>query len=358
MKICFVTGTESIHSIRWIEWFVSRGHDVHVITPTHDYVEGTDIYCIGKKENGGSVNFIRKTSQTRKLVKKINPDILHAFYAFGTGTFADLSGFHPFVLTAQGSDILTDPSSRIKKVAVKHTLKNADAITCDALHLKAHMMQLGAGGKKINIVYFGTDSIKFSPQQKDESIRKELGLNDDPVVISLRSLNPIYDVGTLVDAIPLVLKQIPDAKFVIAGKGSQEKLLKNKASLLGVDDSVRFIGFIQNDRLPFYLTASDVYVSTSLSDAGLSASTAEAMACELPVVVTDFKVNAEWVKDGESGFIFPLKDSEVLAEKIIILLKDNNLGKQFGSNGRRVVTDNLDFHKEMCKVEEIYREIM
>lgn len=359
MKICFVAGTnpESIHSVRWIKWFVSRGHEVYAISPSHSSIEGVTTYFIGKKENGGPFNFIRKITQTRKIIKKLNPDIVHALYAFGTGTFADFSGAHPFVLTAFGSDILIDPLSKIKRAAVKHTLKKADVITCDATHLKESMINLGADGDKINIVYFGTDNSMFSPQQKDKNIRKELGLIDVPVVISLRSLSPLYDVETLVDTIPLVLKEVPDTKFVIAGQGTQEEMLKNKASLLGVEDSVRFIGFVQNDRLPFYLTSSDVYVSTSLSDAGLSASTAEAMACELPVVVTDFGENSEWVHDGHNGFVVPLKNPRLLAEKLIILLKDKNLRQEFGRNGRRIVKEKLDFDNEMYKMEKIYMEL-
>ena len=354
MKICFVAGTESIHSVRWIKWFVSRKHDVYVITPTHNKIKGAKTYPIGKNENGSFFNFIRKIVQTRKLIKEINPDIVHAFYVFGTGTFADFSGFHPFVLTAWGSDILIDPLSKTKRYAVKHALGNADAITCDAHHLKESMVNLDADASKISIVYFGTDANKFSPYQKDITIRKELGLSDNPIVISLRNLNSLYDVETLVDAIPLVLKVMPEVKFIIAGKGTQEEILKNKVRFFGVEDSVRFVGFIPNDKLPFYLTSSDVYVSTSLSDAGLAASTAEAMACELPVIVTDFGENSDWVKDGKNGFVIPLKDPESLAKHIIILLKDKNLRKEFGQNGRLVVKEKLDFHKEMCKTENIY----
>ena len=357
MKICFVGSARSIHVQRWVKWFVERGHEVHLITPVYEEIEGAEIYKIGGKE-GSITNFVRKMFQTRKLVKKIKPDILHAHYVFGYGTFAAFASYHPFVVTAWGSDILVDPSSRIKKIAVKHALKKADVITCDALHLKESMTKLGADGRKISIVYFGTDTTKYSPHQRDKSIRKELRLIANPVVISLRSLNPIYDVETLIDAIPLVLKDVPKAKFVIAGRGTQEEMLKSKANMLGISSSVRFVGFISNDKLPHYLTSSDVYVSTSLSDAGLSASTAEAMACGIPVVVTDFGANSEWVTDGKNGFVIPMKDPNLLAEKIIILLKDKDLREKFGQNGRLVIKEKLDFNKEMNKMGKIYKRMI
>lgn len=358
MKICYVGGAKSIHFQRWIKWIVNAGHDVHVITDHPTKIHNVKIYLLKQKKEGGYIGFISKMMQTKKLVNKINPDILHAHYAFGYGTFGAYANFHPYVLTAWGSDILVDTSSFSKKFFVKYALKKADLITCDAQHLKERMIKLGTAGKKINIIYFGTDSVKFSPQKKDKSIRDKLGLNNSPVVISLRLLKPIYNLESLINAIPLVLQQIPQAKFIIAGNGHEEKMLKDLASSLKVLDSIRFVGSIPNAELPNYLNASDVYVSTSLSDAGLAASTAEAMACELPVIVTDFGANAEWVKDGENGFVVPLKDPITLAEKIIILLQDKDLRKKFGKNGRQVIKERLDYNTEMNKMEKIYGELI
>jgi glycosyltransferase involved in cell wall biosynthesis len=358
MKICYVGDAKSIHLQRWIKWITNAGHDVHLITDYPIEINNVKIYSLKHKKDGGYINFISKMRQTKKLVNKINPDILHAHYAFGFGTFGAYTNFHPYVLTAWGSDILVDTSSIYKKFAVKYALKRADLITCDAQHLKDRMKDLGAEDKKINIIYFGTDSTKFSPQKKNEALRKKLELGNSPVVISLRMLKPIYNLESLVSAIPLVLKQISQAKFIIAGEGPEEKMLKEMASSLKVNDNIRFVGSIQNDELPYYLTTSDVYVSTSLSDAGLAASTAEAMACELPVISTDFGANAEWVKDGENGFLVPTKDPTLLAEKIIVLLKDRDLRLKFGKKGRKVITERLDYNREMSKMEKIYEELI
>lgn len=358
MKICYIGGANSIHLQRWIKWIANAGHDVHLITEYPIEIDNIKIHSLKYKKNGGFINFISKIIQTKKLVKKINPHILHAHYVFGYGTFAAFTNFHPFVLTAWGSDILVDTSSMFGKYAVKYSLKKADLITCDAQHLKQSMIKLGIEDQKIKIIYFGTDTIKFSPQKKNKSIREKLGLNDSPIVISLRSLKPIYNLESLITAIPLVLKQIPEAKFIIAGEGPEEKMLKEMATSLKIIDSIRFLGSIPNDQLPYYLTASDVYVSTSLSDAGLAASTAEAMACELPVISTDFGANAEWVKDGKNGFLIPMKNPTLLAEKIIVLLNDKDLRKKFGKNGRQIIKERLDYNTEMSKMEKMYEELI
>jgi glycosyltransferase involved in cell wall biosynthesis len=81
------------------------------------------------------------------------------------------------------------------------------------------------------------------------------------------------------------------------------------------------------------------------------------MACGLPVVITDFGDNSKWVKDGEGGFIVPLKNPMTLAEKIIYLLKEKAKRKTFGAVNRATIMDKNDYFKEMTRMERIYEEI-
>jgi len=296
-----------------------------------------------------------------KLISKIQPEIIHAHYIshFGilAGLYSWLSGFKPIVITTWGSDILVDAKG-LKKRLIRYALKKADCITCDAEHMVKALIELGADPQKIKLIYFGTDTIKFSPEQRSEKLRGELGILDSPAIISLRNLEPIYDVGSLIKAIPLVLGEVPEAKFIIAGRGSQEAELKRLAKSLGVSGSIRFVDWIPNDELPKCLASADIYVSTSLSDAGLAASTAEAMACGLPVVITDFGDNRKWVEDGVNGFIVPLKDPKALAETIIYLLKHEDIRKEFGMRNRRIIEERNNYYKEMEKMENIYIELI
>jgi len=101
----------------------------------------------------------------------------------------------------------------------------------------------------------------------------------------------------------------------------------------------------------------DVYVSTSLSDAGIAASTAEAMACRLPVVVTDVADNKKWVDNGVNGFVVPIKDPKSLAEKIIYLLQNENIRKKFGKINRKIIEEKNNYYKEMKKMEDIYKRL-
>jgi glycosyltransferase involved in cell wall biosynthesis len=307
-----------------------------------------------------AVHHLLSLFQIKKLIKTVKPHILHAHYLTDYGFWGALSGFHPLVLTAWGSDILVRPGeSRLSRWMVTFTLKQADLVTCDAEHLARRMVTLGAEEKKIRLIYFGVDIQKFNSNKKDASIKEKLGIGSSaPTIISLRSLSPIYDVESLIKAAPIVLKSFPDAKFIIAGDGEQRDYLENLARSLGTSESIKFIGRISNEELPPYMASSDIYVSTALSDAGLAASTAEAMACELPVVITDFGNNRNWVKDGEGGFVIPTRNPPILAEKIVFLIRNADLRRKFGRINRRVIEEKNNYEKEMKSMEEIYIQLV
>jgi glycosyltransferase involved in cell wall biosynthesis len=329
MKLCILAAADSIHSHRWVEFFACQGHEVHWVSLTpFNQPASTGVYTYQIIPYPlppiffDLINITYETKRVRSLLKEIQPELLHAHYAGKYGLLGTLTGFHPRIITAWGSDVLISGRTLLRRPFVKLALRRADLITCDAEHMRQAIIRLGVYEHKIRIIYFGTDINKFSPSTKNANLRNQLGVFNRPMIISLRSLEPVYDLETLLYAIPQVIKEIPEAIFVIAGEGSQEAYLKDLASDLEIVDNVRFTGSIPNDQLPDYLNASDIYVSTSLSDAGLSASTAEAMACALPVVVTDSAENRLWVKDGKGGFLIPVKQSAALSGKISYLIKN------------------------------------
>jgi glycosyltransferase involved in cell wall biosynthesis len=243
------------------------------------------------------------------------------------------------------------------KPLVNWVFRRADLVTCDAEHMRQAMIQLGIDRDKIRIIYFGTDVEKFQPRPRREEPRRTLGATEAPLVISVRSIEPIYNVETLIRAIPLVLQSVPSAVFVIGGEGSEKEKIFRLAEELGILRQVRFVGQLPNEQLPEYLNAADLYVSTSLSDAGLAASTAEAMACGLPVIVTDSAENKLWVREGEGGFVIPVQNPQILAEKVIALLQNPSTGKQWGNFNRRVIQERNNYYVEMGKMEKLYESL-
>jgi glycosyltransferase involved in cell wall biosynthesis len=361
MNICFLAGGNSIHSYRWITYFADKRNEISWVSlsplsegSTIPEIDFYEIRSFSKK----IFSILKAVFKIRRLIKETRPEILHAHYAGTYGLIGALSGFHPFILTPWGSDVLIAGKSEIKKWFVKYILKRADLITCDAEHMRNAITKFGVDFEKIHIIYFGIDTQKFFPGRRSEGLAKKLEVFDSSVIVSLRSLEPVYDIETLIRSVPHVVREIPDAKFIIVGTGSQEKALKGLSKSLGVSERIRFVGKIPNEDISQYLGIADIYVSTSLSDAGIAASTAEAMACGLPVVITDSGENRKWIKDGEGGFLIPVRDASSLGEKIIYLLHNKELRMRFGKTNRRVIEQKNNYYKEMEKMSRIYEAII
>ena len=275
------------------------------------------------------------------------------------GIWGALSRFHPVVMTAWGSDILIDPNKNcLSKLLTEYTLRKADLIIDDGKNIEKAMVRLGVASSKIRTISFGIDIQKFSLPQQNEKPSKESNPKDHFSVISLRNFEPVYNLETLIESIPLVLKELPSVKFILIGRGSEEKKIKILAEELGIFKSIQFVGWIPNEETAQHLKTADVYVSTSLSDGGLAVSTAEAMACGLPVIVTDSGDNKLWIEDGENGFVVPIKNPEAIANRVIHLLKNKSMRSKFGEINRGKIEENYNYFKEMNKVKKLYEEIV
>ena len=366
MRICYIANASSIHTQRWVNYLAQKGHEVHLISPmtAQGYAKGVQFHLLVRlmpqiwavtRYLSGLLWLV----QIRRLVSRIKPDILDAHFITVNSYLAVASGFHPLVLTAWGSDILIDTKQNgVYKFLTKQALKRADRIVCCSSAIKKETLQLGAAPDKVGVIFIGTDTRKFSPAQKDTMLLQRLNISDSsPVAISTRNLRSVYDVGTLIKAIPLVLEEAPEARFVIAGRGEQTSYLERLAQNLGISDSVKFVGWIPHEKLPAYLASSDVYVSTSLSD-GTSISLLEAMACGLAPVVTDIPANQPWIKDGENGFLIPAKDHKTLATRIAYLMKNAEIRREFGKANRQIIQESAEYETEMAKVERIYQGLM
>jgi len=359
MKICFLAPANSIHSKRWISFFVDAGHDVEWISlhpsafDENETLRYHEFDFVNDKTIGSLFGF---TIRIRKVIKTFGPDVIHVHSAGTYGLFGLLcSGNTPMVLTAWGSDILFATRSLLKSFLVKMMLRKARLITTDAVHMKEEMQKLGADGRKIHQINFGVDGKRFSLLQKNQELRKELGLGDEPTVISMRSFEEVYDVETLIRAVPLVLEREPQAEFLLLGKGPLKEGLESLANELGVISQVHFLGHLPPDQLPSLLSSCDIYVSTSLSDAGLASCTQEAMASCIPVIITDSGENRNWVKNGINGLVIPVKAPKILAEKICYLIENEGFGVEMGVKARETILDLSDYYKEMRKMERLLK---
>jgi glycosyltransferase involved in cell wall biosynthesis len=152
-----------------------------------------------------------------------------------------------------------------------------------------------------------------------------------PVVLSAGRLEPERRFDVLLDAIPTVLRVIPDCEFLIAGAGSAEADLKARALSLGVESSVTWAGWLPD--LGPAMAGAHVYVNTWPWE-GFGMATAEAMGFALPVIATGSGASPELVEDGVSGRLVEPADAAALATALIELLTDRDGSAALGLEGR------------------------
>jgi len=350
MRICYLGNLDSVHLENIASFFSREGHQVSVITFASGELNGVQTYSWpGRKLVKGKTAYLLGIPWLKSKIAEIKPDIVHAVYLSSYGFLGALSGIHPLVISAIGSDILITPNrNRLFKEIVKYTIQKADVIHSQASHLTDRLTKLGADVSKIVTFCYGTDLNLVEEIKDAESIPRE-----DFSIISTRHLKPIYDVETLIYAVEPILKRVTSAKVTILGEGNQKKSLQNLVTRLNFNSSVRFLGNQSQREVYRNLLRAQIYVSTSLSD-GSSISLMEAMACGAFPIVTNIAANQDLINHGENGFLFSPRSFREAAELIAEALRNPDLRREAAIINYQKVKQMGAIQTNLQRLEEIY----
>ncbi|MCK8679687.1 glycosyltransferase family 4 protein [Streptomyces lichenis] len=191
----------------------------------------------------------------------------------------------------------------------------------------------------------GVDEKTFHPDSGGAAVRARLGLTDRPVVVCVSRLVPRKGQDTLIEAMPAILADHPDAVLLVVGGGPYGKELRKLAADTGVADAVRFTGAVPWSQLPAHYGAGDVFAMPcrtrrgGLDVEGLGIVYLEASATGLPVVAGDSGGAPDAVLDGETGWVVRGGSPGQAAERISALLGDADLRRRMGAAGRAWVEE-------------------
>jgi phosphatidyl-myo-inositol dimannoside synthase len=192
---------------------------------------------------------------------------------------------------------------------------------------------------KLKKIAPGIDTEHFRPLDGRE-LREKYGIADRATIVSVGRLVHRKGQDRLVEAMPLVLKEIPEAHLVFIGEGPHRKKLDELVKKLKLKNHVTFIGRIQYSDLPRHISLGDIFAMPSrsrlfgLEVEGLGIVYLEASACGLPVVGGNSGGAPDAVKEGITGFVVDGNNLPEIADRIITLLKDDELRNQMGNAGR------------------------
>ena len=192
---------------------------------------------------------------------------------------------------------------------------------------------------KLTKIAPGIDTEHFRPLDGRE-LREKYGIADRATIVSVGRLVHRKGQDRLVEAMPLVLKEIPEAHLVFIGEGPHRKKLDQLVKRHKLENHVTFIGRIQYSDLPRHFSLGDIFAMPSrsrlfgLEVEGLGIVYLEASACGLPVVGGNSGGAPDAVKEGITGFVVDGNKLPEIADRIITLLKDDELRNQMGNAGR------------------------
>jgi glycosyltransferase involved in cell wall biosynthesis len=226
----------------------------------------------------------------------------------------------------------------------KIVLPKMDAILVVSKQSAERVIDMGVDSNKAFIV--SNTPLLDNALKINHDIENEFRKLSEFIILYVGGMEEPRGLKTVVLALPIILKSIPDALFCIVGKGSSELMLKKLADTLGVSNHVFFAGWKEQSEVPSIIAASDVcivphYVSEHI-DTTVPNKIFDYMVQKKPVIVTNARSLIDIVVNSECGKIYPDKDFEFLA-KTIIEMRDYRLRAKYGDNGFAVVHDKYNW---------------
>jgi glycosyltransferase involved in cell wall biosynthesis len=226
------------------------------------------------------------------------------------------------------------------------------AISNAAKQFLIHSMSLPED--HITVIPLGVDVAEFRPLKSEGAcLKQRLGLEDRTVILFVGRLTPIKGVHHLVKAFAKICRLHPEACLLIRGEGEQKKYLSKFIKDHGLEHYVFFLPFFPRKMLPVLYSMSDIFVLPSLKEPfGLVL--LEAMACGKPAVGTNVGGIPDIIKDGVNGFLVKTGQTGELAEKLEILIRDEEQRATMGYKARKIVEDYFDYKIIAGKTASIY----
>jgi glycosyltransferase involved in cell wall biosynthesis len=301
----------------------------------------------------------------RKVLREFDPDVVHTHSAKAglLGRAAAWSINVPLVIhTVHGAPfhpyqnaLARQTFMRLERWAGRrchHLISVADAMT--ELMVAARV----APRSKFTTIYSGMDVEPFiACRQLAEAARAELQFTDEDIVVGkIARLFHLKGHEYLIDAAQSVVARNPRVRFLLVGDGVLRAQYERRIAELGLTKHFVFTGLVPPERVPYYLSAMDVLVHTSLRE-GLARTLPQALIAGKPVVSYDVDGAREVVLPGETGFLLPPKSVAPLAEAILQLANDSTLRSRLGERGAACFTEQFRHQNMSQRIRQLYLDL-
>lgn len=355
MKVALFGPGKSIHTHKWALYFKDQGHEVKVITFANHFskenAQEIDTLTLPQTA-GGKVGYLLTVPTLKRVLNSWKPDIFHAHFISSYGFVGALTGYKPFFVSVWGKDIFDFPkSSSVNRKIIEFTLARANVVMSTS-HIMAKETNLYSK-KKVWVTPFGVDTTKFIPASltKAENALLRVG--------TVKALSDKYGIADLVKGFAHLHARFPDSELVIAGDGPQRNEYEALANKLGISDAVTFLGKIPHEQVPTTIQSMDIFAVPSTENSeSFGVAAVEAMACGVPVVVSNVGGLPEVVIANETGIVIEKESPDQLAEALIRLANSPEMRETMRRRGVEHVATNYDWIKNANYMESLYKDYL
>jgi len=299
------------------------------------------------------LGFIKALSLHRKNKYDATWSMMATYNSFAAVLFKIFKPKVKFLLTLQEGD----PIDYIKKRArplwplFKMIFTKADHIQVISNYLGEFAKYMGYK-KEISLVPNGVDYKFFSKRDEGKiaEIKNKYNKGENIWIITTSRLVTKNAVGDVINSLSLISKNI---HFLILGEGYQKEELVERVDVLQLNDRVKFLGYVPHSEMPSYLQAADIFIRPSISE-GFGNSFIEAMAAGIPVLATEVGGIVDFIEHKKTGLFVGVKDSQDIALKIEMLLKDAELREEIVENSRKMVKEKYDWENVSVQMKKVF----
>jgi glycosyltransferase involved in cell wall biosynthesis len=293
-----------------------------------------------------------------KYFKQEKPQIVHTHASVSARIAARIARVPSVIYTRHcvfpPSPYLTKGIGKVLNGWINHTL--SDRIIAVAEAAKDNLVEMGISDKRITVLLNGVEPLQELSIEEKGKIKESYGIHkEDKVVGIVARLEEVKGHEYFIDAAKIVLDKKLPVKFIIAGTGSREGLLKEKVKQLNLEKDVIFAGFVKD--VTGLMNILDINANASFGTEATSLSLLEGMSLGKPAVVTNYGGNPGVIKDGRNGFLVPIKEPQAMAEAFLKLLTNDELWNRISQNSKEIFETTFTSQVMTRNIEKVYEEL-
>jgi glycosyltransferase involved in cell wall biosynthesis len=352
LRVCHVSLTLKTGGLERLLADIARHHDAAQCRPEFLAISEVGRFADVIRDSGCTVHTLRpagRWGQIRQMMQHFRAgkfDVVHTHntYPHIYGSIAArLAGVPVVVNTRHGQRAGHGWKSRTQFRWASHLVDRIIAVSDDAAELCVKADRVPR--RKVVRVWNGIDIDDF----------EFTGPATDPVAISVARLSAEKDFPTLLRAVAIVVRAVPQFQLKVVGDGPERSRLETLTRELNLTSHVEFLG--ERKDVPQLLAKAGFFVTASLTE-GISLTLLEAMAVGLPVVATSVGGNSEIVDAPRTGSLIPPGDPNQLAAAIIETCQRSAQWGELGRAGRRRVEEFFEVRRMVSDYERMYRELL